>query len=267
MRRRERLQHPAVAVTLPEQLWPSRLRLRETDPPHPAVAMAASRTVLPHGRVGATTERLDAMASMIGRICSRVCVRPASGLVAPAPIVRAPSGGTTVDVLLFDLGDTLIHEQVDDRQTLDEMDLELRDGAASIVGRLADRYAMAVVTDTETSPVGSVRRALERLGIGQYFDVIVTSVDLGVRKPSPAIFNEALRRLAASPDEAVMIGNDPHHDIEGAHNAGMRTILYRDSRYYRPGSVADHEVDELRDIPALLERLERDRQIAEADRT
>lgn len=159
--------------------------------------------------------------------------------------------------VLFDLGDTLIHEQVDDRVTLDQLALELQPAAAPTLRLLSREYALGIVSDTETSPEPAVRRALQQLGIDQYFAAVVTSVDTGVRKPDPAIFRTALDRLRVAPSETVMVGNDPSRDIPGARALGMRTVLYRSSRYYRPDAAAeaDYVIDSLGELPAILKRL------------
>lgn len=46
-----------------------------------------------------------------------------------------------------------------------------------------------------------------------------------VGKPSPAIFQEALERLEATPETTAMVGDRLETDIKGAQSAGLRTIL------------------------------------------
>lgn len=46
-----------------------------------------------------------------------------------------------------------------------------------------------------------------------------------VGKPSPAIFQEALERLRATPETTAMVGDRLETDIKGAQSAGLRTIL------------------------------------------
>ena len=62
---------------------------------------------------------------------------------------------------------------------------------------------------------------LERLGVSELFDAIVTSGDVGVPKPAPAIFEHALRAIAVESGSAVHIG-DEESDRQGALAAGMR---------------------------------------------
>jgi HAD superfamily hydrolase (TIGR01662 family) len=53
----------------------------------------------------------------------------------------------------------------------------------------------------------------------------VSSSEHGVMKPHPSIFLEALNRVDAAPDEALMVGDSVRHDVEGALGAGMRAAL------------------------------------------
>lgn len=48
---------------------------------------------------------------------------------------------------------------------------------------------------------------------------------LVVGKPSPAIFQEALDRLGASPETTAMVGDRLETDIKGAQTAGLHTVL------------------------------------------
>jgi HAD superfamily hydrolase (TIGR01509 family) len=164
-----------------------------------------------------------------------------------------------VRAVLFDLGDTLIFERVDDTRTLDKMKLHLRPHAEEVLEWLSRRSKIGLVSDTETSSEKAVRSALKKLGLEQFFSVVITSVDIGTTKPHPDIFLKALERLAVRPQEAVMIGNDPARDILGAKQLGMVTILCRSSSYYRKESErdADYVVDSLDEIPAIIRGLQR----------
>lgn len=57
-------------------------------------------------------------------------------------------------------------------------------------------------------------------------DVLVVSEEVGVAKPDPTIFEEALRRANTSADAAVMVGDSWTNDIEGARAAGIRPVWF-----------------------------------------
>jgi HAD superfamily hydrolase (TIGR01549 family) len=80
-------------------------------------------------------------------------------------------------------------------------------------------------------------------------DAVLTSRVHGKTKPHAAIFKRMLDLLDVSAGEAVMVGDSPEDDIEGAIAVGMRAILIdRDDRH---PDVADRLTD-LRALPVAL---------------
>ena len=63
------------------------------------------------------------------------------------------------------------------------------------------------------------------LGVQHLIDSVVTSLDVGFRKPHRAMFDAALREAGCPAAECVMLGNSEHQDIRPALELGMRTIL------------------------------------------
>jgi putative hydrolase of the HAD superfamily len=90
------------------------------------------------------------------------------------------------------------------------------------------------------------------------FDAIITSVDVGWRKPSPKIFKRALQALNVLASETVFVGDELDHDVEGAQKVGMRTILLNKSSIKEtPRKVKpDVIVQEIKELPRALESLE-----------
>jgi putative hydrolase of the HAD superfamily len=97
------------------------------------------------------------------------------------------------------------------------------DGAAALLGRLAARFTLAVVSNTNDHQL--VPRHLDRMGVRGLFARVVTSVELGVRKPSPAIFAHAVRELGTAPERCVYVGDTYDADYRGATSAGIRAFL------------------------------------------
>jgi putative hydrolase of the HAD superfamily len=97
----------------------------------------------------------------------------------------------------------------------------------------------------------SVQAAKVRaLGVETLVDQVVYADEYG-GKPSAAAFLEALRRLQVAPDHAVMVGNDPINDIEGARAVGMRTILLARNQRPLADAGADAVIDRLTDVPRI----------------
>jgi putative hydrolase of the HAD superfamily len=70
-------------------------------------------------------------------------------------------------------------------------------------------------------------RKLEHTGLARFFDIVLTSSEIGVAKPDPRIFREACRRAGVSEVDAVYVGNDWSVDVVGSLAAGLQPIWLR----------------------------------------
>ena len=77
---------------------------------------------------------------------------------------------------------------------------------------------IGILTDYETE---YQIKKLNKLGVTQYIDVIVTSEEVGIEKPSVQMFQTILRKLKLNADEVIMIGDNFEKDIQGAVNMGI----------------------------------------------
>jgi putative hydrolase of the HAD superfamily len=66
---------------------------------------------------------------------------------------------------------------------------------------------------------------LTELGIADHFAAIVPSAAVGIPKPSPEVFKEALRRLGVAAQHALYVGDRPEIDGAGASAAGIASIM------------------------------------------
>lgn len=93
-----------------------------------------------------------------------------------------------------------------------------------VLKRLSKRYKLALLSNSLSD---SPRIALRQARLLGYFDVVVCSRDLGVRKPNPRAFLHVLERLGFEAEETVHVGDSLEADVEGALEAGMRAIWVR----------------------------------------
>jgi putative hydrolase of the HAD superfamily len=70
----------------------------------------------------------------------------------------------------------------------------------------------------------NVRRMLENHKLGSYFDPVVISAAIGIRKPDRRAFQPVLDAWGIPAAEIVMVGDQLGADILGGKQAGMRTI-------------------------------------------
>jgi len=86
--------------------------------------------------------------------------------------------------------------------------------------------------------------------ISKFFTTITTSEEAGVKKPNTKIFNLALEKASAYPENSIMIGDNFEADILGAKNAGMK-FLYFD--YYQKREVLEcFQIQKLKEIYEYL---------------
>jgi len=85
--------------------------------------------------------------------------------------------------------------------------------------------------------------------LAEYIEVAVASVEIGLAKPSPAIFGVALERAGVAAGEAVMVGDSVEDDVRGALACGMGAVLLdRAGRHDVPLPT----IGGLAELPALL---------------
>ena len=91
--------------------------------------------------------------------------------------------------------------------------------------------------------VSNTTRDLDELiaafDLGDLVEGTVTSAQIGVFKPAPAIFAAALARVGAAAAETVMVGDSWHDDVEGALAAGLGGAVLLDRAGRSPGRSAD----------------------------
>ncbi len=128
----------------------------------------------------------------------------------------------TFDSLNQEVSDTLIdHLSEDYIENLPRFN-HLMDGSLDILNYLQGDYQLHIITngfqEVQT-------RKMETTKILHYFDQVITSESVGVKKPNPRVFEHALKVSKADRKESIMIGDSLEADIQGALNVGMRAIL------------------------------------------
>jgi putative hydrolase of the HAD superfamily len=98
------------------------------------------------------------------------------------------------------------------------------DGAIELLDLLKNRgYKIGLVSNASHSE-NRIRQLMREVGIENYFETVVISSVMGIRKPDPRIFLKALDDLGVQASEALYIGDREEYDAVGAMNAGMRFV-------------------------------------------
>ena len=117
---------------------------------------------------------------------------------------------TVIDMLAFDYIEVLPTNN------------NLFEGTQEILEHLQGSYQLHIITNG----FNEVQfKKMENSGIIRFFDKIITSEEVGVKKPNPKIFQYALEKTKAKSQESIMIGDNWEADIMGAKNAGLDVIF------------------------------------------
>jgi putative hydrolase of the HAD superfamily len=156
----------------------------------------------------------------------------------------------------FDLPDDVIQHIVALDHTAYSKSLTVGPEVLAILDRLrADGYRLGLVSNLTLVPE-LIRQDLERMGLADRLDAMVFSSEVGVRKPDPRIFREALDRLGTEPAETVFVGDRLYDDVSGAQAVGMRGILTRQFRQENdPDFAPDAVIEDLKELPDVVARL------------
>lgn len=99
----------------------------------------------------------------------------------------------------------------------------LFEDAANILNYLRPKYQLHIITNGFQEVQ---HKKIEAAQIAHYFKTVTNSEMAGVKKPNPKIFDYALAKAHANPQESMMIGDNYEADILGGLNAGLDVIFF-----------------------------------------
>ncbi len=158
----------------------------------------------------------------------------------------------------LDLTPQLIEEIMEEEQEAWRAGAEVGPDAVPTLRRIRDAgLRVGLVSNVAFLP-RLMRAQIEALGLLSYFDALTFSSEVGFRKPHPAIFTDALRRLAVPAAGVLFVGDRVKDDIQGARALGMRTVLLREWRQEEdPDGSADFAIERLGELWPLVDQLRR----------
>lgn len=126
-----------------------------------------------------------------------------------------------------------------DRFSLDFLEVAPRqpltmEGAHEVLNHCKGRYHMHIITNGFFEVQGHKMQAARLEG---YFQHIINSEHVGVRKPHNDIFQHSLEKAGAVKEESLMIGDDWDADILGARDFGI------DQAYLSTKEIEQNEVN------------------------
>jgi putative hydrolase of the HAD superfamily len=125
-------------------------------------------------------------------------------------------------------------------------DVQFFPGVAETLTTLKEMgYLLGIITDTANS-ISTKLRWFEKGGFGWVWDSIISSQEIGVRKPHPRLYQAALQHLGLSTGQAVFVGHKVS-ELDGAHAVGLKTVAFN----YDKSAQADHYIENFSDLLAL----------------
>ena len=128
-------------------------------------------------------------------------------------------------------------------------------GSKEVLERFKDKgYAVGLISDVAWGlPSDYPLKDMKEYRIHDYFDDLMFSTDVGLRKPHPRLFKLSMKNLGVSVDDCFYVGNSVRADIQGALGVGMRAFL-KESRHQEPvdGVVPTAKIEEWNDLCRIL---------------
>jgi putative hydrolase of the HAD superfamily len=109
--------------------------------------------------------------------------------------------------------------------------------------------AVGIISNSD----GRLEWRLDQLGILGRFEFVIDSAVVGISKPNPEIFRDALRRSSLHSSQALYVGDYYEVDIVGARTAGMMGVLLDPVTAYE--SVDCQVITRLSELPAVIDSI------------
>ncbi len=163
--------------------------------------------------------------------------------------------------VIFDFGHT-IKDEIQYRDIeLSRAPVVLMPGVKETLPQI--QLNMGIWANTSKSGEKDIRKWLDKASLGKYFKWVVTSSEMGFRKPSKEFFKAALARCGLNGEEVLFVGNQLNTDIKGANEYGIDSVFLSDGAYRSPdddnglvGKVQPtYTIETLEDLPHLLKKI------------
>lgn len=99
-------------------------------------------------------------------------------------------------------------------------------------------------------------KGMNNLDIGKYFNEVISSSDIRIRKPRKEIFDVAIERMKSyNVDKCNMlfIGNDYICDMQGSFEVGLRNVWFNEYKAPDTNNYVTFNVSSYKDLIELLE--------------
>jgi len=126
-----------------------------------------------------------------------------------------------------------------------ELTYECPSAGCETLAQLRKRgYGLGLITNR--NDVERFYELLDEMEMRSYFDLILTSGEVGIRKPEPGVFYAAMERLQTEAGESIYVGDNYWADVVGARRAGLTPVLFDPYHLFpEAGCLALERIDDL----------------------
>ena len=129
----------------------------------------------------------------------------------------------------------------------------LVEGAIELLDTLCGKYRLYLITNGFSV---IQRGRIAASGIGEYFDGIFVSEEMGADKPTLMYFDKCFAEIEGfEKNEALIIGDSLTSDIKGGIAAGIKTVWYNPKGASFADIVPDYEIHTLAELTELLDNI------------
>ncbi|HQF47019.1 MAG TPA: HAD-IA family hydrolase, partial [Anaerolineaceae bacterium] len=115
-------------------------------------------------------------------------------------------------------------------------------------------YLLGIIANTITET--EIPDWMESDGVTDYFKTVILSSRVGYRKPDPAIYWLAARKIGVDPIKCAYLGDNPVRDVEGTRAAGfgMMILFEEPATLAKEPPTGEHQPDyTIRETRELLD--------------
>lgn len=123
--------------------------------------------------------------------------------------------------------------------------------SACVLAQLQKSYQLALVSNF----YGNINVVLEEFHLADYFEDVIESAVVGVRKPDPRIYQIGVEHLGIKPEEVAVVGDSVKKDIIPAKRIGCKAFWLRGEGWTNDpidASPADVVIDQLSEMLNFL---------------
>jgi putative hydrolase of the HAD superfamily len=122
--------------------------------------------------------------------------------------------------------------------------------ARPVLKSLSERYPLILVTNF----YGNMHAVLEDFYLKDFFDSVIESSIVGIRKPDPGIFKLGVERLGFAPGEIAVVGDSFDKDIAPSSSLGCRTVWLKKAGWsnYKGNETADVIISDFAELKEVF---------------